>query len=141
MTFKSPASGSEESRCCSVSTGGASPGVAGSSAGQSELAELFGQLRGRLDHLRTDGAAEGHGPSGPVDLAVAVVAEALAIGEAMSRLDSGVDAGADPMGHTPAIYAEIDSRYVEHRTRALRSALHGVDDYVWWGGLVTGTTR
>jgi hypothetical protein len=63
-----------------------------------------------------------------------VVAEALAIGEAMSGIATTEERGATN-DHSAAIYAAIDGRYLDHRTRALRTALHGVDDYIWWGGL------
>lgn len=100
-----------------------------------DLPELLKRFRQRVDDLRTTGDATSSPSTAPADLALTVVAEALAIGEAMSRI--AVDRPSDEAANrqSPAIYAEIDSRYVERRARALRSALHGVDDYVWWGGL------
>lgn len=103
----------------------------------SDLSELFHAFRQRLDGTRAlDRSTPSH-PSGPADLALTVVAEALAIGEAMSRLAGDAATDAADISQSPAIYAGIDSRFVEHRARALRSALHEVDDYVWWGGLAT----
>ncbi len=131
MTTNSSDSDRSRRSCCHSSQPAAEATVQGS-----ELPELFRQFRHRIDRVRSADAEETIPPSGPADLALTVVAEALAIGEAMSRIR--VDATDDGLGtgQSPAIYAEIDSRFVEHRTRALRSALHGVDDYVWWGGLI-----
>ncbi|MDH4279840.1 MAG: hypothetical protein OEZ14_09995 [Acidimicrobiia bacterium] len=102
-----------------------------------ELAELLHRFRQRIDGIRAADPKTAPLPSGPADLALTVVAEALAIGEAMSRLAIDIPADGAENQRSPAIYAEIDSRFVEHRARALRSALYGVDDYVWWGGLAT----
>lgn len=129
-TFSGDADG--ERLCCCPTAG-----VARHAAADSELSELFHRFRQRVEGIR---AADPKSPplrSSPADLALTVVAEALAIGEAMSRL--AIDTPADDTGNhrIPAVYADIDSRFVEHRARALRSALHGVDDYVWWGGLAT----
>lgn len=132
MTTNSGGRRHEESVCWfSLPTG------EGSSVSESELPELLRHLRQRLDDIRADSVSRAGNRSGPCDLALTVVAEALAIGEAMSRISAEAADSETDHRHSPAIYAEIDSRYVEHRTRALRSALHGVDDYVWWGGLVT----
>ena len=115
---------------------------------QPAWAELFRQLRERIDRA----VAQRPSPPNPTGLALAVVAEALAIGEAMSEIQNRPDQTdtAYNTDHTdnadkthspgrsvqsPALYAGIDSHYLDHRTRALRAALHGVDDYVWWGGL------
>ncbi len=121
----------ERERFCSCpSTASEQP-----AASEPDLPELLKGLRQRIDGIRTTGDAGSSHSTGPADLALTVVAEALAIGEAMSRI--GLDQPSDtaPDRRSPAVYAEIDSRYVEHRARALRSALHAVDDYVWWGGL------
>ena len=109
-----------------------------SPARNTELPELLGGLRRRIDDLRTSADQEAVHQTGPAELALTVVAEALAIGEAMSRISTGSELEAGCQRQSPAIYGEIDSRFVEHRTRALRSALQGVDDYVWWGGLAAG---
>ena len=89
-------------------------------------------------HDQIDVAAQCRRPSaGPTALALAVVAEALAIGEAMSGIASDADAGSEATSASPAVFAEIDDRYLDKRTKALRTALHGVDDYIWWGSLST----
>lgn len=130
MTTRSGPADGERSCCCP--TADTDRRVV---AEASDLTDLFHGFRRRLDGIGvTDGRASPH-PPGPADLALTVVAEALAIGEAMSRLAIDAAADAAEISQSPAIYAGIDSRFVEHRARALRSALHGVDDYVWWGGL------
>lgn len=99
---------------------------------------LFRQFRDELDGLRHQVGS----PGGPTELALTVIAEAVAIGEALT-----VGAAAAPSDHQDgdgvdrvdrdlqALFDGVDCRYLDHRARALRAALHFVDDYVWWGGL------
>ncbi|MDH3296357.1 MAG: hypothetical protein OER95_18710 [Acidimicrobiia bacterium] len=110
---------------------------------------VFRELQDQLDVARHQTTPVG---GGPPDLAITVVAEALAVavalndafdvtagqasGQAGSALDKA-DIGLDP--EPTAVYASMDCRYLHHRARALRSALHLVDDYIWWAGL--GTER
>ncbi len=101
---------------------------------------LFRQFRDELDTLRHQ---EGS-PGGPTELALTVIAEAVAIGEALTigatqlPSDHASDGNLD---HTTidsdehGVFDGVDCRYLDHRARALRAALHCVDDYVWWGGL------
>lgn len=128
-TFSDEAQAEQPCRCGTAADGRSRP------AADPDLSELFHRFRRRIDAIRASGGAGTTPASGPSELALTVVAEALAIGEAMSRIsvDPSIDGAENP--RSPAIYTEIDSRFVEHRARALRSALHGVDDYVWWGGL------
>ena len=136
MSFNTPTasldvlpSGSSPSSCSASGAVSADP---------SSLPDLLRLFRHRIDEVRAEGSSHRVQPSEPADLALSVVAEALAIGEAMSRLSatniSNSRAEAD-CRHIPATYAQIDSRFLEHRARALRSALHSIDDYVWWGGM------
>lgn len=119
--------------CCCHNAAGGCP----TASEPPDLSELFHRFRRRVDGIRATGGDAAAHPSGPADLALAVVTEALAIGEAMSRLAMDLPGDEAESNRSPAVYAEIDSRFVEHRARALRSALHGVDDYVWWGSLAT----
>jgi hypothetical protein len=103
---------------------------------------VFRELRDQLDSQLT-GQASG---AGPAELALTVVVEALAVaaalgdavGEAQGRHPATAGGSTSSLGESPAIYAGIDYRHLDHRARALRNALHSVDDYIWWGGL--GTT-
>lgn len=70
-----------------------------------------------------------HLSTGPDAVAFTVVKEAIAIGIAMTQ---GDDADSYRIPLRP-----MDHRYLENRSRALRSALHGVDDYIWWGGITS----
>jgi hypothetical protein len=101
---------------------------------------LFRQFRDELDTLRHQLGS----PGGPTELALTVIAEAMAIGEALT-----IGAAPPPFEHGPdgnldhttvssdehGVFDGVDCRYLDHRARALRAALHFVDDYVWWGGL------
>ena len=99
---------------------------------------LFRQFRDELDTLRQDVGS----PGGPTELALTVIAEAVAIAEALTigaasppcdhRHDDGLD---NHCNHGHGVFDGVDCRYLDHRARALRAALHCVDDYVWWGGL------
>ena len=111
-------------------------------AGSTDWAVVFTELRDQLDNALARPAAGG----GPSELALTVVAEALAVAVALDdAIASAVGArgalDAEPTAVTPqspAIYAGIDYRYLDNRARALRTALHSIDDYIWWGGLGAG---
>ncbi len=106
-----------------------SPAPAGKD--RSEWPGLFQHLRDRINRARTGSTPS----SSPTELALSIVAEALAIGEVISAISTTPTAGSGSSDRSPGLYAGIDSHYLDRRTRALRAALHGVDDYIWWGGL------
>lgn len=81
----------------------------------SELEDLFSRTAGLHRH------------GGPDAVALSVVREAVAIGLTMTEGDEA-ESYRLPL-------RSMDHRYLENRSRALRTALHGVDDYVWWGGI------
>jgi hypothetical protein len=115
----------------------------GARSGPTDWTALFRDLGDQLDTIRRPS----NGPADPGELAMTVVAEALAVavalGDALGAGSHNPDQqsqSADPEPNTDsvAIYAGIDSRYLDHRARALRNALHSVDDFIWWGGLGAG---
>lgn len=101
---------------------------------------LFRQFRDELDLLRHQVGS----PGGPTELALTVIAEAMAIGEALTGGSSAPTMPVNGMGHDidnsiddelNGVFDSVDCRYLDHRARALRAALCCVDDFVWWGGL------
>ncbi len=129
MTAHSTVESQHLSACCSLSA------TSEPEAPTSDLPELLQHFRRRLETLQdVEGThpATGNEPGG---LALTIVAEALAIGEAISRITVEQASPESLPSSSPALYTRIDGRFVGGRTRALRSALHGVDDYVWWAGL------
>lgn len=104
---------------------------------------LFRQFRDELDLLRNQVGS----PGGPTELALTVIAEAVAIGEALT-VGSSAPTTSNGIGHDiennidhethdalEGMFDSVDCRYLDHRARALRAALCCVDDFVWWGGL------
>lgn len=100
---------------------------------------LFRQMGHELEEVRGRVGS----PGGPTELAATILAEAVAIGEALTSAHNFAGQGTasgrptrsgDSTDMAP-LFDGIDCRYLDHRARALRAALHGVDDYVWWGGL------
>lgn len=91
-----------------------------------ELHSLLKQIDSNLEDLSSR-TADIHRHGGPDSVALSVVREAIAIGLTMTEGDEA-ESYRLPL-------RTMDHRYLENRSRALRTALHGVDDYVWWGGI------
>jgi len=90
------------------------------------LHDLLERFQADLESLWGDDASPySHG--GPDAVALTVIQEATAIGLTMTEGDEA-ESYRLPL-------RTMNHRYLENRTRALRTALHGVDDYVWWGGI------
>ncbi len=103
------------------------------------LAELLRSFQAEADALRSDLDP----PGGAIEVALNLVAEALDIGatitaSAQQSQDHEMSDGCVHIKVTTAA-TDIDYHHLERRTRALRTALNGVDDYVWWGGLATAS--
>jgi len=115
----------------------------GGRSGPTDWAAVFRDLGDQIDTIRQTP----NRPGDPAELALTVVAEALAVAVALGDALGAVTESSDqhnrssnprPNADSVAIYAGIDCRYLDHRARALRNALHSVDDFVWWGGLSAG---
>lgn len=96
------------------------------SSKENDLHVLLKRFKDELEKLGVD-KANIHLHGGPDAVALCVVREALAIGLTMTE-------GSEAESYRLPLRT-MDHRYLENRSRALRSALHGVDDYVWWGGI------